>query len=45
MELQQIRSEIERKISEKDEEIDNLRYQSTDSLRSQSEASTINAFE
>lgn len=27
MELQQIRSEIERKITEKDEEIDNLRYQ------------------
>jgi len=27
MELQQIRTEIERKIAEKDEEIDNLRYQ------------------
>lgn len=27
MELQQIRTEIERKITEKEEEIDNLRYQ------------------
>lgn len=26
MELQQIRAEIERKITEKDEELDNLRY-------------------
>lgn len=26
MELQQIRAEIERRISEKDEELDNLRY-------------------
>lgn len=35
MELQQIRTEIDRKITEKDEEIDNLRYQTyhvTDSL-------------
>lgn len=27
MELQQIRTEMERRITEKDEEIDNLRYQ------------------
>lgn len=27
MELQQIRVEIERRVAEKDEELDNLRYQ------------------